>query len=179
MATPLEDLAFAYLEGELSHQEARLFERDLAVCPGLSQALAKAVALRDLLQSLPPDAPPPSLEERIAAALKLEVGEAEAKAPNAALAQLRAALAGAGWGIRGPTLALEPATAAMSRTLGRFVPARSKGVESPPSEPLWRRALALEPAAAAAAQTLGRLVLPPEPKAKPLWRRALAMAWRR
>ncbi|MBI5548634.1 MAG: hypothetical protein HY901_32535 [Deltaproteobacteria bacterium] len=179
MATPLEDLAHAYLEGDLSHDEARAFERDLATRPELSQALARTIALRDLLQSMPPDAPPAGLEDRIAAALELQAFSAEPEALNATLAQVRAAFAGAGWAVRGPALAFEPATAAASQSLGRLVPPRAERGPKPPGKPLWRRALALQPAAAAATQALGRLIVIAEPRPKPLWQRALAFAWRR
>jgi len=182
MATPLEDLAHAYLEGDLSPEEARAFEQGLAERPELSMALARVVALRDLLQALPPDAPPPGLEERIAASLRVQVSEPKPKQPSAALAQLQAVLAGAGWGLRGPALAFEPAAAAASR----LVASRGEERSRPPAKPLWRRARELEPVAAAATKTavaatrsLGRLVAPaPKPPA-PLWRRAVASVWRR
>ncbi|MGC4118240.1 MAG: hypothetical protein QM765_27550 [Myxococcales bacterium] len=138
MEPTLEVLCHAYLDGDLSQDETSAFERGLASRPELSQALSRAVALRELFTSLPPVAPPEGLEARIAAALSLETKAKAATREDAAAASqpssLNAVLAGAGWGLRGPAMALEPAA-----TAARAVAARRPSAPEKPRRSWWRR----------------------------------------
>jgi len=143
----LEELAEAYLDGDLRRDEALAFERELAGRPPAAAALIAAVALRDLLASLPPPAPPPGLAERIAGSLPLRRPRpaSEASRPS----PVRAALAGLGWTFRGAALA----------ALGTAGPAASASTGM--AQLRW---------------ALGPLGAPPEPvpgSRRPLWRRAL------
>ena len=143
----LEELAEAYLDGDLPPGEALAFERDLASRPGAAAALSAALALRDLLVSLPPLAPPPGLAQRIAGSLPLQTpGKAsEAVGPS----PLRAALGGLGWAFRGTILAtLGTAAPAASASAGMAQLRWALGPLGAPAEPvprarrpLWRRAL--------------------------------------
>ena len=143
----LEELAEAYLDGDLPRGEALAFERDLASRSGAATALSAALALRDLLASLPPLVPPPGLAQRIAESLPLRgPGQAsEAVRPS----PLRAALGGLGWAFRGTTLAaLGTAAPAASASAGMAQLKWALGPLGAPAEPvprsprpLWQRAL--------------------------------------
>ena len=148
-ARHLEELADAYLDGDLARDEALAFERDLALRPEVAEALAAALALRELLVSLPPVAPPAGLADRIARALPLRrraPGRAAAEPPPS---PLRAALAGMAWTFRGTTVAaLGTAGPAISASMGMAQVRWALGPLGAPSEPaprpprpLWRRLL--------------------------------------
>lgn len=109
-----DERAEAYLEGELSPEEAAAFERDLASRPEAAAALGAAVVLRDLLGRLPPVRTPPGLEQRIVDSLRLgrrgerpaaRRGKRSERPP--ALPTVRAALSGASWLVRLPAAAVQ------------------------------------------------------------------------
>lgn len=110
----LEARLDAYLDGLLSPAETRAVER-LLIDPDVAQALAEAIALRELLAAAPDAAPPPDLAERIIAALGVADPGADARADAAEvidlaerrtrLARTRGALYGASWMVRGPVAA--------------------------------------------------------------------------
>jgi len=149
----VDERAEAYLDGELSAEEAAAFERELAARPEFADALGAAIVLRDLLESMPPAQPPAGLEERIVGALGL--GRARAtpleRAPEEArpslVAPLRASLSGASWLFR-PSAALvsggldgaRPAAAGLGQVrwlLGPLAPRRAEPEAAP--RPAWRR----------------------------------------
>ncbi len=150
-----DERAEAYLDGELSREEASAFERDLAADPEVADALGAAIVLRDLLGRMPPLQPPPGLEERILGALRLGRGAGSAEARGAdpgarpsSVPAVRAALSGAGWLLR-PSAAMVHAGVESARPiaaglgqfrwlLGPLAPGRT---EAEPQRPLWRRAL--------------------------------------
>jgi anti-sigma factor RsiW len=150
-----DERAEAYLDGELSREEAEAFERDLAAHPEAADALGAAVVLRDLLGRMPPLEPPPGLEQRILGALRLgragdaaEPRRADPDARPSSVPPFRAALSGAGWLFR-PSAAVvqagmesaRPIAAGLTQVrwlLGPLAPARA---EPEPPRPLWRRAL--------------------------------------
>jgi anti-sigma factor RsiW len=150
-----DERAEAYLEGELSRDEAAAFERDLAGRPEAADALEAAVLLRDLLGRLPPLHPPPGLEQRIVDALPLERrGErsagrkAERGERRSAAPTLRAALAGASWLVRAPAAVMQggmagarPLTAGLTQVRWVLGPlaARRAEPEPLPRRPVWRR----------------------------------------
>jgi anti-sigma factor RsiW len=151
-AGTLEELADAYLDGDLPREEALAFERDLAQRPELGQALASALALRELLVGLPPLAPPAGLAARIAGALPLS-RERAARQPRDAepsASAARAALSSLSWALRGPMVA----------AMGVAAPAAS--ASSGVSQVRW---------------VLGPLGVQPEPEPRPppraLWKRVL------
>jgi anti-sigma factor RsiW len=148
----LEDLADAYLDGDLPRDEALAFERGLAARPELAAALASAVALRELLAALPPLAPPAGLAKRIAAALGPQLrGSSPVRAPaeEPSPSAVHALLAGLSWTLRAPAVAamgvVSPAASATSGianvrwALGPL--GASPAPAPPPPRPLWQRVL--------------------------------------
>jgi len=144
----LEELADAYLDGDLPREEALAFERDLAVRPEAATALAEAVSLRELLAGLPPLTPPAGLAERIASALPLRKTREREKGD---ISPVWAALAGLSWTVRGPAVAAlgaalpaAPASAGMAQLRWALGPlgAGAEAKERPRRpRPLWRRML--------------------------------------
>jgi anti-sigma factor RsiW len=149
-APTLEELADAYLDGDLSREEAMAFERDLAVRPETAAALSSALALRELLAGLPPLAPPKGLTDRIAGALPLrrETAKRAAGAPEGHSAA-GAALAGVSWLFRLPAMAAMGAAATATSTGSGISQVRwalgplgaSQAPAPRPKRPLWRRVL--------------------------------------
>lgn len=148
-----EDRADAYLDGLMSREEARAFERDLASAPETARALGVALALREMIGALPPALPPDGLEERIAHALALHA-EMRPKAPTAPLfRRFRSTLSATAWTLRGPAHALkgvpgnaQPVLAGLSQMRWILGPLGARGAETrgeAEKTPLWRRALAL------------------------------------
>jgi len=138
----------AYLDGDLSGEEALAFERDLAARPEVAAALGSALALRELLRTMPPLSPPPGLAARIAAALPL--GRQEESGRAAPLPTVRAALAGASWFLRGPAEAVEgtigparSAAAGLAQVRWMLGPLGVARQEPRPASrrPIWRRVL--------------------------------------
>jgi len=147
-ARTLEERADAYLDGDLGREEALGFERDLALRPEVATALAAALALRELLGSLPPVDPPAGLTDRIARALPLGRRASPRVVPGDA-SPVQAALAGLAWTFRGTTVAAMGAAApALSASAGmaqvRWALGPLGAVPEPtprPRRPLWRRVL--------------------------------------
>jgi len=137
--------AQAYLDGDLSPEESLAFERELAERPEASRALAEALALGSLLRAMPPQAPPPGLEERVAALLlSSPEGPRQEARPRGWLGAIRSALAGAAWAVRGPAGALGgagPAASGIAQVRWALGPLAGPGVARPPARPLWKRAL--------------------------------------
>jgi hypothetical protein len=147
-----DERAEAYLEGELSRDEAAAFERDLASRPEVALALGAAVVLRDLLGRLPPIGPPPGLEQRIVEALRLGRRDDPAAARRAKRAgpvpSARAALSGASWLVRPPVTVMQvgmggarPLAAGLGQlrwVLGPLA-ARRLDPEPAPRRRVWRR----------------------------------------
>lgn len=137
-----------YLDGALPPEETLAFERELAERPEAGRALAEVLALRDLIRAMPPLAPPPGLEERIAALLlSSPEGPRQETRARASLGAIRSALAGATWAVRGPAGALGgavPAAAGIAQVRWMLGPL-ARGVSArPPARaprPLWKRAL--------------------------------------
>jgi len=145
-----------YLEGRLSPEETGRFERALLE-PAVAEAFREALVLRELLASLPPDAPPEALVSRIELALAVSGTEARRKAGR--FPRLSAALGGASWALRGPALAvgtvgasvgssreLSAATGNMRYAIAPVTALRGRegaGEAAPPArgKPLWRRVL--------------------------------------
>lgn len=140
----LAALAEAYLDGDLPAAGALAFERELAESAAAGRALAEALALRELLRSLPPVAPPPGLEERIAALLPVRRRRQPGPPERSGVAGgLRSALAGFAWAVRGPAGALggaAPAAAGMWRVRWALGPLAPPAAPQP-RRPLWRRLL--------------------------------------
>lgn len=144
-APTLDELADAYLDGDLSREEALAFEHDLAARPEVAEALSSALALRELLAGLPPLAPPPGLSARIARALPLgeakERGEAGASAAGAVLS-------GFSWLYRVPAAAVMGAAgtvasagSGLSQVRWALGPLGAAAEPAPraPRRALWRR----------------------------------------
>jgi len=141
----LEERADAYLDGDLERDEAMAFERDLALRPEVADALAAALALRELLGSV---APPAGLTDRIARALPLG-RRASPRAVPGDSSPVRAALGGLAWTFRGTTVAaMGAAGPALSASTGMaqvrwaLGPLGATSEPAPrPQRPLWRRLL--------------------------------------
>jgi anti-sigma factor RsiW len=150
MLPTMDERADAYLDGDLPRDEALAFERDLARRPEVAEALAAALALRELLGSLPPLAPPAGLAGRIAGALPLAHGARKRVPGVRPSSPARAVLSGLGFTFRGTAVAAlglaAPAASASSGlaqvrwVLGPFG-APSAPSEPEPRRPLWRRLL--------------------------------------
>ena len=152
--------------GSSAPAETARFERAL-LTPEVAEAFREALVLRELLASMPPDAPPEALIDRLEEALELDVvGERKRKRRDRRrFPRIAAALDGASWAVRGPALAFAPAGDAVSSTRdamsvsqtamrGAFAPVnnlvpnagarlRPKGEDRPLKPSWWRRALRL------------------------------------
>ncbi|MCA9515792.1 MAG: hypothetical protein KC635_12670, partial [Myxococcales bacterium] len=129
MAEPTDDLGMtsldervdAYLEGQLSRAEARRLEAELTE-PAAAQALAEALALRELLAAPSgDDAVPDGLVARIEARLGVDEHtalllrprrEREKAARRPRFAAVKNALGGFAWSWRGATMAAAPTSPA-------------------------------------------------------------------
>ena len=144
-----EERAEAYLDGELTRDESAAFEQDLALRPEVAEALAAALALRELLVSLPPVAPPAGLADRIARALPLRrraPGTRRRRAPSLAAARRpgrdgldlpRHRRGGAGHGRPGHLRLM-----GMAQVRWALGPLGAPSEPAPrPPRPLWRRLL--------------------------------------
>lgn len=146
---PLDDLADAYLDGDLSREEALAFERDLALRPEVAEALSSALALRELLAGLPPLAPPAGLSARIARTLPLGRERRERRPAKAEPTAAGSALSGAAWLLRVPAMAAQGATASaftagagLAQVRWALGPLAAQATPTPrPRRPLWRRLL--------------------------------------
>lgn len=150
-----DERAEAYLEGELSPDEAAAFERDLDSRPEVADALGAAVVLRDLLGRLPPLRPPPGLEQRIVGALRLgrrgerPLARREKRSERPpAVPTARAALNGASWLVRPPATVMQvgmggarPLAAGLTHVRWVLGPlaARRPDPEPAPRRRVWRR----------------------------------------
>lgn len=142
--TTLEARVEDYLDGYMSPRERRAFEAELLE-PEVQQALTEALALRTLLAELPPDAPPEGLIARIEEAMGVAEGRRsrrEAIERASRFPSLGAALARAGWIVRGPARAVSGGGAEGLRTMGyAAAPLSVARASRPPKPPLWRRLL--------------------------------------
>lgn len=157
----------AYLSGRLGLEETARLEADLLEGGEVARMLSEELMLRELLGSMPPDAPPEGLTARIEGALPLgeappmpsALADQQPGRARSVLAQLGLALDGASWSLRGPAMALGPAG---NNTGGR---ATLEGMST--------ARYALGPLA----DNLPRRSAPK--KKKPLWRRAVAFGLKR
>lgn len=156
----LEERIEAYLDGELDNRAAAEVEAAL-VDPAVAELLSEELMLRELLASMPPEAPPDELIARLEDSLGVGTGfTAEVKS------QLRAVFAGSGRAVSGSALAAKALVAARMSLAGARLAA--SGVST------MRTSLNLV-AEVADMPLLGRS--PSKPK--PLWRRAASYLWRR
>jgi anti-sigma factor RsiW len=146
-----EERADAYLDGLMSTEQARAFERELASAPEAARALGVSLALREMIASMPPAQPPDGLEQRIARALALSSEGAPAR-PKALFRRVRSALSGTSWTVRGPASALggvpgnmQPVLSGLSNLRWMLGPlgAGAEPKREAPKKPAWRRALSL------------------------------------
>lgn len=156
----------AYLDGRLSLEQTARLEAELAQGGEVARLLSEELMLRELLSSMPPDAPPEGLIERIEAACPGgprsdgREGRAQTREPGRLSKLFRPAglaLSGVSWTLRGPALAVGPASAGGSSgratleglatarfALGPLNAERERRQRPPkPKKPLWRRALKL------------------------------------
>lgn len=147
----------AYLDGELDERAAAEVEAAL-VEPETAQLLSEELMLRELLATMPPDAPPEALIARLESSLGVGSGVTER-----VRRQLGAALAGPSWAVRAPALGVKALAAARTSVAGAGVV--MSGVST------VRQSVAL----------VADLPLPGRSPAKPapLWRRAASYLWRR
>ena len=155
MRRSLDERIEAYLNGQLSDEETRLFESDLKK-EAVAAAFREILMVRTLLSSLPPEEPPPGLAGRIEVSLGLDASQPArgdtAKAPS----RLKQAFNGFRWGLRWPSYALAGMTNGPSKmkssfagmdtigySLGPLINPLRKRVDSIklPQKPLWKIAL--------------------------------------
>jgi hypothetical protein len=162
----------AYLDGVLSVEETARFERDLAN-PEVARLFGEELFLRELMRDLGPEVPA-GLAERITAQLPLahherpsRLGRVRAVLTGADLVarsrqalggvtdvdwvvNSRAALEGAGWMVRGPSIAFtggpgmvggREALSGVRAALGPLAPAPRPAAPPKKRKPLWRRAI--------------------------------------
>lgn len=116
MTTSMEDRIEAYLDGELTLEHTVEVERALAR-PEVAEYLSQALMVRELLRTAPPEMPPLGLLSEIHDLVQVQLAEAaagEVHGSGRRFPRLRAALAGASWGLRGPAMAM--ATSGATRT---------------------------------------------------------------
>jgi hypothetical protein len=97
-----------FLEGELALEPATELQEQLA-SPELAKALSQELFLREFLATLPPDAPPDGLVERLQRALPAASAEPVQPATRARSlweASSAGLLAGARWAVAGPSMAV-------------------------------------------------------------------------
>jgi hypothetical protein len=106
MTRTLDEQIEEYLNGQLSDEETRHFEKNLFK-KEVAGAFSETLMIRELLSSLPADEPPPGLIERIEDSLNLgsspPTEEAKPKRPSSRWGQ---AVNGFKWGLRWPGYAL-------------------------------------------------------------------------
>ena len=105
MTRTLDERIEDYLNGQLSDEETRQFEKDL-LKKEEANAFREALIMRELLSGLPPDEPPPGLVERIEASLDLSSKSQVRKATPKEPSSLGQMINGFRWGLRWPGYAL-------------------------------------------------------------------------
>ncbi len=155
-----------YLEGALDPEEAARFERAL-LRPEVADALGEALLIRELLATLPPDAPPDALVAQLEQALGVSERQARQRVRwvRRRFPRLQAALGGASWTIKGPALGLASASAGLGVPAGGTASASGRTVVRASLAPVTVLRRGGEPAPRA-----------PKP---PWWRRVLRRAWGR
>ena len=105
MTQAVQDRIEDYLNGLLSEKETRKFESDLTR-QDVAAEFREILVMRELLQSLPPDAPPPGLVERIEASLELDVMIREESVYSESSSSLSQIINAFRWSFRWPGYAL-------------------------------------------------------------------------
>ena len=157
MSEQMEEVSEDYLDGLLSGSEATQFERDL-LKPDVAAAFNETLLLRELLNNLPPDEPPPGLTRRIEAAMRLQANRSGSLKEPKQKTTLGRILVGLGWGVRWPgyTLAaVSPGSAAVKEVGWSAVGFSMGPLKAPAKKGL---------------ETIGRIQ-------KPIWKAALTKVW--
>lgn len=105
MTQSLQDRIDAYLNGLLSEEETKRFEQDL-LKEDVAGEFREALLMRELLNNLPPDSPPPGLIARIEASLALGSVTASREIKSKQTSSLGRIINAFGWGLRWPGYAL-------------------------------------------------------------------------
>ena len=98
-----EDSAARYLDGDLSVRETEQFEQAL-FRSDVSRDFREELLLRELLGTLPPVEPPTELVSDIEAIVMVQLDTDKTKTRR--FANVRAALSGMGWMVKGPQMAM-------------------------------------------------------------------------
>lgn len=141
----LEQRLHDYLDGLLGPAETRETERMLAQ-PEVSQMLAEAIVLRELLTEAPIAGPPEGLADRIADRMGLDAEPPTAAEPptDRAPSPARGAIAGASWAVKGHRSGPGASGAwagvgTMGYTLGPLAPQARRQHKPRPTTPIWWR----------------------------------------
>ena len=155
MTQILDERIEDYLNGQLSDEETRQFEKDL-LKKEVATAFREALIVRELLSGLPHVEPPPGLIEHIEASMNLSSSISTEKAQPKKSSSLRQIVNGLQWSLRWPGYAMAgisgssiPLKSSLSGmdTVGYSLgplnePVREKiNAISLPKKPLWKIAL--------------------------------------
>jgi hypothetical protein len=155
MTRTLDERIEDYLNGQLSDEETRHFERDL-LKNEVATAFREALIVREMLSGLPPDEPPQGLIERIEDSLNLNSSVSSEKRKAKRSSSLGQIVKGLQWGLRWPgytlagisgsSLPLKNSLSGMDTvgySLGPLnAPVRERmNAISLPKKPLWKIAL--------------------------------------
>lgn len=157
MKERMEEVIEDYLDGLLSGPAAVRLERDL-LKPDVAAAFNEALLLRELLNNLPPDEPPPGLSRRIEAAMRLQANRSGFLSKPKQKTTLGRILDGLGWGVRWPgyTLAAVSPGSAAIKEMGQSAVDFSLGPLKAPAKRGFK--------------TIGRIQ-------KPIWKAAFSKVW--
>jgi len=159
MTQTLDEQIEDYLNGQLSGEETKRFEKKL-LNKKIAAAFNEALIIRELLSSLPSDEPPPGMIERIEASLDLSSSPPTRQAKPKKFSRLSHVFNGFRWGLRWPGYALTGISSSSSKLKSSFSGIDTIGYSlGPLNEPVRNRASNF------------RL------STKPLWKIALSKLW--
>ena len=139
MTQALQDRIEDYLNGLLSEAETRRFEQDL-LKEDVATEFREALLMRELLNNLPPDDPPPGLIERIESSLALGSTNADGETKGKRSSSLGQIINAFGWSLRWPGYALAGISGSSSALKDSFFSMNRVGYSlGPLREPAQRR----------------------------------------
>lgn len=144
MTRTLQEYVEDYLNGQLSDEENRQFEKDLFHTE-VAAVFREALIMRELLTNLPLDEPPSGLVKRIETSLGLDSSPPTGEEKQKGASSLGQIISGFRWALRWPGYALGGISGmkTMGYSLGPLKEPVSERIDSIrlPKKPLWKIAL--------------------------------------